>query len=147
KDTALLAIFGPSGVPNELKQVSNSGTLSGWEFARTECENKREDVSHKRDRALQEMEALRLDIEKQLNSDEIAHLQLEAEELHEDIRKGIADWLELATAQELLKQTRSKFERENQSPALEEASRLFKLITNGRYDRIFTALDSKEAAL
>lgn len=147
KDTALLTIFGPSGVPDELKEVTESETLAAWESAKTHCENEKGNLSRERDKTLQEMEALRLEIDKQLNSDEVARLQLEAEELREDIRKGIADWLELASAQELLKQTRSKFERENQSPALEEASRLFKLITNGRYDRVFTPLDSSESDL
>lgn len=147
KDTALLAIFGPAGVTDELKQVTDSETLTSWESEKTTRENEKRDFSRERDKTLQEMEALRLDIEKQLNSDEVAGLQLEAEELREDIRKGISDWLELATAQELLMRTRSKFERENQSPALEEASQIFKLITDGRYNRIFIPLDSTDADL
>src|SRR5207247_283199 len=147
KDTALLAIFGPSGVPNEIKESSASETLSEWELARIEKKKEKEDLARERDKTLQELEALRLEIETQLNSDEVARLQLEAEELREEIRKGLADWIELACAQELLQRTRSKFEQENQSPALEEASRLFKLITGDRYERIFKPLDSSEITI
>jgi uncharacterized protein YhaN len=147
KDTVLATIFGQSGVPLELQQAWDSGTHPEWETEQFLRENEQRALTSARDKSLQDETGLEIEINSQLKSDEVARLQLEAEEVREEIRKGIEDWLNLATAQELLRRTREKFERENQSPVLDEASRVFRLISNGRYERIFIPLESAEGEL
>src|SRR5262249_49630389 len=106
-----------------------------------------ESLVSEHENALKDQTALEIEVKNQFDSDAVARLQLEAEQLRAEIRKGLEEWLELSTALELLKLTREKFEKENQSPALDEASRLFRAITDGRYERIFIPLESDEAEL
>jgi uncharacterized protein YhaN len=146
KDTALATIFGKT-LPSELRETWDSGARPDWETAKFQRENEHRTLTTERDDTLRDKTALEIEIDSQLNSDEVARLQLEAEELRAEIRKGIEEWLELATALELLERTREKFERENQSPALDEASRLFRVVTGGSYERIFIPLESTEAEL
>jgi uncharacterized protein YhaN len=146
KETALATIFGQS-VPSELQKAWDNGNHPDWETDKFEAENEERTLTVRRDETLRAQTTLEIEINSQVGSDEVARLQLEGEELREEIRKGIQEWLDLATALELLRRTREKFEQENQSPALEEASRLFRVITDGRYERIFIPLDSTGADL
>ncbi len=146
KDTALGIIFG-SAMPDELLQAWHSGSKPDWDTDTVQFQEERETLLSARESALRGQTALEIEIKNQFDSDAVALLQLEAEQLGAEIRKGLEDWLELATALELLKLTREKFEKENQSPALDEASQLFRAITGGRYERIFIPLDSDEAEL
>jgi len=147
KDTGLKVIFGQSGPPAELQEAWDSGHRPDWEAQKSSRETERTGLHGERDQGLQDIRQLEIEIDGQLKSDEVASLQLEAESLREQIREGVLDWLKLATAQELLGQTREKFERENQSPAIEEASRLFRLISGGRYERITIPLDSTDLTI
>jgi uncharacterized protein YhaN len=147
KATALKIIFGPGGVAGEVEEVWMTETLPNWEADRSSCENKKHSLLDEQEATRESKTALEFEINSQLKSEEVARLQLEAEELREEVSRGIGEWLQLATAQELLQRTRDKFERENQSPALEVASRLFKLITAAQYERIIIPLDSAEADL
>ena len=146
KDTALEIIFG-SVVPDELQQAWNSGSKPDWDTETIRFQEERESLLSQRENTLRDQTALEIEIKNQFDSDEVARLQLEAEQLRAEIRKDLEEWLELATALELLRLTREKFEKENQSPALDEASRLFSAITDGRYERIFIPLESDEAEL
>jgi uncharacterized protein YhaN len=147
KDTGLKVIFGQSGPPAELQEAWDSGHRPDWEAKKSSRETERTGLHGERDQGLQDIRQLEIEIDGQLKSDEVASLQLEAESLREQLREGVLDWLKVATARELLEQTREKFERENQSPAIEEASRLFRLISGGRYERITIPLDSTDLTI
>jgi uncharacterized protein YhaN len=143
-DQALAVIFGQNGAPVELRAAWEAGSSPDWQIQKTEREAEKITKSDQRDHLLQEEKGLEIDIDQQVRSDEVARLQLEAETLREQIRNGIDEWLQLATALDLLRETRETFERQNQNPALEIASRLFEKITRGRYARIVLALDSTD---
>jgi uncharacterized protein YhaN len=146
-DTALEVIFGKDSLPQELKEALNPGPRPNWEARKSAIQNEIDSLKVQYEEGIRKSTALEGEIDAEFKSDELARLQLEEGELEEEIRQVLNDWLELATAQELLRRTREKFESENQTPAVAEASRLFKDITGGRYERINVPLDSDDVEL
>lgn len=146
-DTALEVVFGQDNLPQELKEALSPGPRPNWEAQKSIIRDEKDSLKIQYEEGIRQKTALERDIDAEFKSEELARLQLEEEELEEQIRQGLDDWLELATAQELLRRTREKFESENQTPAVAEASRLFKDITGGRYERINVPLDSDEGEL
>jgi len=145
-DTALEVIFGQDNLPQELQALS-PGPRPNWEAQKSILQNEKDSLKVQYEEGIRKKTTLEGEIDAEFKSEELARLQLEEGELEEQIRQGLDDWLQLATAQELLRRTREKFESENQTPAVAEASRLFNRITGGRYERINVPLDSDEAEL
>ena len=146
-DMALEVVFGQGNLPQELKEALSPGPRPNWEAQKSIIQNEKDSLKAQYEEGIRKKTALEGEIDAEFNSEELARLQLEEGELEEQIRQGLDDWLQLATAQELLRRTREKFESENQTPAVAEASRLFKDITGGRYERINVPLDSGEGEL
>lgn len=146
-DTALEVIFGQDNLPEDLRQALKPGPRPNWEAQKSIIQNEKDFLKIQYEEAIRKKATLEGEIDAEFKSEELARLQLEAGELEEQIRQGLDDWLQLATAQELLRRTREKFESENQTPAVAEASRLFNRLTSGRYERINVPLDSDKAEL
>jgi uncharacterized protein YhaN len=143
-DQAIAVIFGQDGAPVELRAAWETGSSPDWQIQKAEREAEKTTKAGQRDQLLQEIKGLEIEIDQQVRSEDVARLQLEAETLREQIRNGIDEWLQLATALNLMRETRETFERQNQNPALGIASRLFEKITGGRYARIVLALDTSD---
>jgi uncharacterized protein YhaN len=146
-DTALEVIFGQDNLPQELKEALSPGPRPNWEAQKSIIQIEKDSLKVQYEEGIRKKTTLEGEIDAEFKSEELARLQLEEGELEEQIRQGLDDWLQLATAQELLRRTREKFESENQTPAVAEASRLFNRVTGGRYERINVPLDSDEAEL
>jgi len=147
KSTGLETIFGHHPIPDELKEAFDPGPRPDWETEKSQRQIERDFLRSRRDESLRKTTTLESEVNAQLKSEEVARLQLECEAMEEEIRQGVQEWLQLATAQELLRRTRQRFELENQAPALAEASRLFRIVTGGDYEKITVPFDSEGADL
>jgi uncharacterized protein YhaN len=145
RDMELAVIFGQAGAPEDLRDAWKSQTWPDWIAQKTVGEDKKKQLIVERDQLIRELQTLDDAIDRQFNSDELAALQLQVATQEEELRKGVSDWLRLAITGELLRRTREQFELQN--PALDEASRLFQIVTGGRYQRIFVPLDSSDVAI
>ncbi len=76
-----------------------------------------------------------------VSSEELEELRCREEELLQDIRSLSREWAVLASAGYLLDQARKRFEEKYQPMVLRDASRFFKTITRGRYEKILVPLD------
>lgn len=74
------------------------------------------------------------------SSDEIARLRQEQEAVRAEMEAEALDWSRAMLAKRLLDEAKATFERERQPQVLREASEFFRLLTNGRYEGMFSPL-------
>jgi uncharacterized protein YhaN len=70
--------------------------------------------------------------------EESSELRLRLSVLREQLKSEAQKWAVLTVGQELLRETRFKYERERQPAVIQEAQRFFSRLTDGRYERIFS---------
>lgn len=146
-DTAretLETMFGTSGTPKNFVKRWQDDDPGTWKREQQEIATKVREVSEQRDNDLRNVQIATTEIEKALNSSRIAQLELDHSAAEQEFEQTLSDWCRVATALELLRQTRTQFEQNHQPKALEYASRLFERITAGRYKRVIMPLESKQ---
>ena len=114
-----------------------SGLETYWESlnaAVEQLEKKQAELNVLRGERLHEMKTLGED----RTCDE---LELEAETLRKRIRQQSSRWQSLAMTNHILDAVRKRYEQERQPETLTEASRYLKMISRGKYVRIWTRLE------
>lgn len=143
-EETLAAIFGSSGAPEDLRRAWDSGERPDWESEQSRLADEKKEVAGEREASISRIATIREELRRELGSDEIPALQAEAEALRAEIASGIEEWLEVSAALYLLRETRARFEKDHQPPALAEASRLFERVTGGAYRQVLMPLESTE---
>jgi uncharacterized protein YhaN len=72
-------------------------------------------------------------------------LRLELGSLHEDLNEKSREWATYSVAQHILSKAMEKYEKERQPAVITEAQSFFFNITGGRYERIYSSLDSSNS--
>ena len=88
--------------------------------------------------------AIRNKIEQLEYSHDASHLRLQREAYSEDLHTKSREWAILVLAQEILNKAIEVYEKERQPAVIIEAQSFFSKITNGRYTRIYSPLNSSE---
>ncbi len=88
--------------------------------------------------------AIRNQIEQLEHCHEGSMLRMEVGVLAEDLNKKSRDWAILVLAQEILTKAIEVYEKERQPSVIIEAQSFFSKITNNRYKRIYSPLNSSE---
>ena len=143
-NATLVGIFGANGAPADLRLAWESGLRPDWEGVAQRSLEAADSAQSRRDDLLREAQTLGDEIARQLQSDAVAAAQLAVAQIRGELHKTLDEWTELAAALDLLRRTREKFEGEHQSPVLEEAGRLFAIVTGGVYVRMVMPLASEQ---
>ena len=88
--------------------------------------------------------AIRNQIEQLEYSHNASHLRLQRGVYSEDLHTKSREWAVLVLAQEILNKAIEVYEKERQPAVIIEAQSFFSKITNGRYTRIYSPLNSSE---
>ena len=117
----------------------------------TELEQKKETLQERLDEtdtdistSTGEKGAIRNQIEQLESRNEGAMRRMEREAIKGDLHNKSRDWAGFALAQEILKMAIEVYERDRQPAVMQEAQAFFSNITNGRYERIYSPLDSSD---
>ncbi len=82
---------------------------------------------------------------RQLEGDnEGSKLRLELETLKEELNEKSREWATYSIAQYILSKAMDKYEKERQPAVITEAQKFFSNITGGKYERIYSPLDSSD---
>jgi uncharacterized protein YhaN len=71
-------------------------------------------------------------------------MRLELETLKEEINEKSREWATYSIAQHILSKAMDKYEKERQPAVITEAQKFFSNITGGKYERIYSPLDSSD---
>nr|WP_321497734.1 AAA family ATPase [uncultured Methanolobus sp.] len=71
-------------------------------------------------------------------------MRLELETLKEEINEKSREWATYSIAQHILSQAMDKYEKERQPAVITEAQKFFSNITGGKYERLYSPLDSSD---
>ena len=92
------------------------------------------EAHQQRGAALQESKAL-------LSDRQLAETRLELANVEQQLEEAVDAWRVVAVTFEVLEKVRLVFESQRQPKALQDASRHFEELTNGRYTRVWTPLN------
>jgi uncharacterized protein YhaN len=101
-----------------------------------ECASRLADIEEKLQQAYQEKAALSQEMSSLASADDISGLRLEEEKIIEEIRLQALEWGSYAIAKHLLADATKRFQEERQPKVISDASRFFRSLTGGRYERI-----------
>ena len=119
------------------------GDVPGWEERLDESRVKLDELQDARDEAVKlqgDIERRREELE--LSSD-VPGLETAVAGLRTDLDEAVRRWRVNTLAADLVRRTLTKFTRERQPLVLAEASRMFALVTGGRYVRVIQAADEE----
>ena len=92
---------------------------------------------------LEERGRIDSDLERLTGEEESSRLRVQRETLVEQLRDSAREWARLTLAQNLLDQTRQKFEAERQPRVVQHASDFFSRITGQRYERLYVPMGER----
>jgi uncharacterized protein YhaN len=93
-----------------------------------------------REQARNERAEVRERLARLASSDDIARLRQEQESVRAEMDALAIEWARAALANRLLQEAKQTFEQERQPQVLREASTFFRLLTNDRYQGVFSPL-------
>ncbi len=105
-----------------------------------EVANLLEDIEKKLHQAYQEKAALSEEMRSLASADDISVRRLEEERIIEEVRLQATEWGSYAIAKHLLMEATRRFQEEQQPKVISDASRFFRVITGGRYERIVASI-------
>lgn len=141
---ALRHMFGESGVPSAVLNRWQSEDPAGWGTEQENLVREVQELNETHDAELRELQALETEIERAVNSDRIAELELDHSIVQQEFKEALSDWCRAAIELELLGATRTQFEQSHQPKALNNAGRLFECVTGGKYNRIVMPIDTND---
>jgi uncharacterized protein YhaN len=121
-----------SSLKGELHHYSKDGLKTTSD----ECASRLADFEEQLQQAYQEKAALSQEMSSLASADDISLWRLEEEEIIEEVRLQALEWGSYAIARHLLAEATKRFQEEQQPKVISDASRFFKVITGGRYERI-----------
>ncbi len=101
-----------------------------------ECASLLGDIEEKLQQAYQAKAALSQEMRSLASAEDISVLRLEEEKIIEEVRLQALEWGSCAIAKHLLTEARTRFQEEQQPKVISDASRFFRSLTGGRYERI-----------
>lgn len=117
----------------------------------TELEQKKETLQERLDEtdtdistSTDERGAIRNQIEQLESRNEGAMHRMEREAIKGNLHNKSRDWASFTLAQEILNMAIEVYERDRQPAVMQEAQAFFSNITNGRYERIYSPLNSSD---
>jgi uncharacterized protein YhaN len=113
-----------------------SGTVERWHADRAALDARLEALREERDEAigrLRDARRSRADLE---SSADVAQIELDQQGAATELARAVREWRTAALARSLIEDTLREFERTRQPAVLEEASRMFRDVTSGRYTRL-----------
>ncbi len=84
------------------------------------------------------------DLKNLTGEEESSKLRADRQRLLQEMRGHAREWNVLAIAENLLNESRLKFEKERQPEVVRSAASFFKTITEGRYEKVFAPLGRSE---
>ena len=100
-------------------------------------------IEAQRSDLLEERGRIDSDLERLTGEEESSRLRVHRETLVEQLRDCAREWARLTLAQNLLDQTRQKFEAERQPRVVQHASDFFSRITDQRYRRLYVPMGER----
>jgi len=119
------------------------GDVSGWEERLRVLPERLEEIKRSRDEAVKtqgEIERRRRELE---SSADVPGLETVVAGLRTDLDEALQRWRVNTLAAHLVRTTLAKFTRERQPLVLTEASRMFALVTGGRYERVIQSTEDE----
>lgn len=108
------------------------------------AEEERDRVTDKIDTLSTERGSIETDLKNLMGEEESSKLRVERHRLLEELRGYAREWAVRTIAENLLREARSKFEKERQPDVIRHSQEFFHGITGGRYKTVFSPLGSSE---
>ena len=108
------------------------------------AEEERDRVTDEIDRLSTERGSIETDLNNLTGEEESSKLRVERHRLLEEMRGYAREWGVRTIAENLLREARSKFEKERQPDVIRHSQEFFHGITGGRYKTVFSPLGSSE---
>ncbi len=99
-----------------------------------------EELSARRDALREERGGIDTELAQLTSEEESSALRIRRHTLEEQLREHAREWSKLTIAEDLLKRTRQKFERERQPGVIRHAQEFFSEITGQRYQRLYAPI-------
>jgi uncharacterized protein YhaN len=119
-----------------LKEELHQSSKDELKAESDECASRIADLEEKLHQAYQEKAELSQEMRSLASADDISQLRLEEEKIIEEVHLLALEWGSHAIARHLLAEARRRVQEEQQPKVISDASRFFRRLTGGRYERI-----------
>lgn len=135
-DQQVLDRIGQDRAAEQMKAELERGAVGEWEAQIVDSERRLSELRDQYDQTVKALRDAELAREHLEEAADIPAIQLEVAALEEELAQAVTNWRVLALAEGLISETLSEYERRRQPAVLDEASRIFAQITDGRYVRV-----------